>query len=167
MQPTMPVPEELGYPGGSSRAAGPLHGETGPRKTATAGYDRVGWYESDLLRRRHLQLGLSSAGRRPMGNNMIAPAPRSRPRSWPSMDCEKIQSSIALPLANGVELFYANTGRKTGKKESVHVRFEERRVVCCWYGPDRLEAEPVDSDGHRQARRLSFLENEKRNFSTV
>jgi predicted dehydrogenase len=69
--------------------------------------------------------------------------------------------------ANGVELFYSNTGRKTGGSESVHVRFEGTEGwVCAWYGPDRLEAEPK-SILTAEVKPDDFpfpLENEKRNF---
>lgn len=176
MQPTMPVPEELDYPMWLGPA--PLAPYTEKRvhapKTYTAGYDRPGWYGN----RTYCDGGICNWGYHPLdvaqwGNNTdrTGPVEIEGRGEFPALDGlwnVILGFDLRYRYANGVELFYANTGRKTGgKKESVHVRFEGTEGwVCCWYGPDRLEAEPksiltatVKPDD------FPFpLENEKRNF---
>lgn len=176
MQPTMPVPEELDYPMWLGPA--PLAPYTEKRvhapKTYTAGYDRPGWYGN----RTYCDGGICNWGYHPLdvaqwGNNTdrTGPVEIEGRGEFPPVDGlwnVILGFDLHYRYANGVELFYANTGRKTdGKKESVHVRFEGTEGwVCCWYGPDRLEAEPKSIlTATVKPEDFPFpLENEKRNF---
>ena len=73
---------------------------------------------------------------------------------------------VRYRYANGVELFYTNTGRNA-TPDQVHVRFEGTEGwICVWYAPDRLETEPKSLvTAEVQPEDFPFpLENEKRNF---
>ena len=67
--------------------------------------------------------------------------------------------------ANGVELFYRNSGPQRGSNGPRAIR-GDRRLGLRWYGPDRLEAEPKSIlTAEVKPEEFPFtLENEKRNF---
>ncbi|HPM82480.1 MAG TPA: Gfo/Idh/MocA family oxidoreductase [Candidatus Anammoximicrobium sp.] len=175
MQPTMPVPEELDYDMWLGPA--PLAPYTEKRvhalKTYTAGYDRPGWYGN----RTYCDGGICNWGHHPLdvvqwgnGSELTGPVEIEGGGEFPPADGlwnVILGFDLRYRYANGVELFYCNTGRKTGGSESVHVRFEGTEGwVCCWYGPDRLEAEPKSIlTAEVKPEDFPFpLENEKRNF---
>jgi predicted dehydrogenase len=174
MQPTMPVPPELEYDLWLGPA--PLAPYTEKRvhapKTYTAGYDRPGWYGN----RTYCDGGICNWGYHPLdtvqwGNNSerTGPVEIEGRGEFPPVDGlwnVILGFELRYRYANGVELFYTNTGRGTSPSQ-VHVRFEGTEGwVCAWYGPDRLEAEPKSLlTAEVKPEDFPFpLENEKRNF---
>jgi predicted dehydrogenase len=174
MQPTMPVPPELDYDMWLGPA--PLAPYTEKRvhapKTYTAGYDRPGWYGN----RTYCDGGICNWGYHPLdvvqwGNNSerTGPVEIEGRGEFPPIDGlwnVILGFELRYRYANGVELFYTNTGRGSTPSQ-VHIRFEGTEGwVCAWYAPDRLEAEPK-SILTAQVKPEDFpfvLENEKRNF---
>jgi len=174
MQPAMPVPPELDYDMWLGPA--PLAPYTEKRvhapKTYTAGYDRPGWYGN----RTYCDGGICNWGYHPLdvvqwGNNSdrTGPVEIEGRGEFPPVDGlwnVILGFELHYRYANGVELFYTNTGRGSSPTQ-VHVRFEGTEGwVCAWYGPDRLEAEPKSIlTAEVKPEDFPFtLENEKRNF---
>ena len=174
MQPTMPVPPELDYDMwlGPTPPAPYTENRVHARKVV-AGYDRPGWYGN----RTYCDGGICNWGYHPLdvaqwGNNSELTGPveiEGRGEFPPSDGLWNVILGFDLRYryADGVELFYRNTGRNTGGNESVHVRFEGTEGwVSAWYAPDRLEAEPKSIlAAEVKPEEFPFvLENEKRNF---
>jgi len=175
MQPTMPVPPELDYEMWLGPA--PLAPYTEQRvhapKSYVAGYDRPGWYGN----RAYCDGGIVNWGYHPLdivqwGNNseLTGPIEVEGTGEFPPGDGlwnVILGFDVRYRYASGVELVYKNTGRDSSTPNQVHVRFEGTEGwVCCWYGPDRLEAEP-ESLLSAEVKPEDFpfpLENEKRNF---
>ena len=114
---------------------------------AIAGYDRPGWYGN----RTYCDGGICNWGYHPLdvvqwGNNseLTGPIEIEGRGEFPPIDWlwnVILGFELRYRYANGVELFYCNTGRNTSSQ--VHIRFEGTEGwICAWYGPDRLEAEP-------------------------
>jgi len=174
MPPEMPVPPELDYDMWLGPA--PLAPYTENRvhaRKAVAGYDRPGWYGN----RTYCDGGICNWGYHPLdvaqwGNNTDRTGPVEIEGRGEFPPIEGLWNVILgfdlhYRYANGVELFYHNTGRNTSGKEQVHVRFEGTEGwICLWYGPDRLEAEPASIlTAEVKPEDFPFpLENEKRNF---
>lgn len=174
MQPTMPVPPELDYDMWQGPA--PLAPYTESRvhsRKMVGGYDRPGWYGN----RTYCDGGICNWGYHPLdvvqwGNNseLTGPVEIEGRGEFPPRDGlwnVILGFDLRYRYANGVELFYRNSGRNTGGKESVHVRFEGTEGwICAWYGPDRLEAGPKSIlSAEVKPEDFPFtLENEKRNF---
>jgi len=174
VQPAMPVPSELDY--NMWLGPAPLAPYTEKRvhapKTYTAGYDRPGWYGN----RTYCDGGICNWGYHPLdvvqwGNNSdrTGPVEIEGRGEFPPIDGlwnVILGFELHYRYANGVELFYTNTGRGSSPAQ-VHVRFEGTEGwVCAWYGPDRLEAEPKSIlTAKVKPEEFPFpLENEKRNF---
>ena len=175
MQPTMPVPPELDYEMWLGPA--PLAPYTEQRvhapKSYVAGYDRPGWYGN----RTYCDGGIVNWGYHPLdivqwGNDseLTGPVEVEGTGEFPPLDGlwnVILGFDVRYRYANGVELVYKNTGRDASTPNQVHVRFEGTEGwVCCWYGPDRLEAEP-ESLLSAEVKPEDFpfpLENERRNF---
>jgi predicted dehydrogenase len=174
MQPTMPVPPELDYDMWLGPA--PLAPYTEKRvhapKSYVAGYDRPGWYGN----RTYCDGGICNWGYHPLdiaqwgnGSELTGPVEVEGVGEFPPIDGlwnVILGFDLRYRYANGVELFYTNTGRGSAPKK-VHVRFEGTEGwVCCWYGPDRLEAEPKSIlSAEVKPEDFPFpRENEKRNF---
>ena len=174
MQPTMPVPPELDYDMwlGPAPAAPYTEKRVHSPKTYVAGYDRPGWYGN----RTYCDGGICNWGYHPLdiaqwGNDSDRTGPMEIEGrgEFPPIDGlwnVILGFDLRYRYANGVELFYTNTGRNS-TSDKVHVRFEGTEGwICAWYGPDRLEAEPKSIlTAEVKPEEFPFArENEKRNF---
>jgi hypothetical protein len=138
-----------------------------------AGYDRPGWYGN----RAYCDGGIVHWGYHPLdivpwrnNSELTGPVEVEGTGEFPPVDGlwnVILGFDVRYRYANGVELVYKNTGRDASTPSQVHVRFEGTEGwVCCWYGPDRLEAEPQSLlSAEVKPEDFPFpLENERRNF---
>jgi myo-inositol 2-dehydrogenase/D-chiro-inositol 1-dehydrogenase len=174
MEPPMPVPPELDFDmwQGPSPVAPYTENRVHPRKTCDGSYSRPGWYGN----RTYCDGAVSNWGYHPAtiaqwgnGTELTGPVEIEGQGDFPPADGlwnVMLGFDVHYRYADGVELFYANVGRKPGS-EGVHVRFEGTEGwICAWYGPDRLEAEPKSLlTAEVKPEEFPFpLKNEKLNF---
>lgn len=150
MPPSEPVPPDLDYDMWLGPA--PLAPYTEKRvhaaKAFKDGYARPGWYGN----RAYCDGGICNWGYHPLdlaqwGNDTERMGPveiEGRGEFPPIGGIYNVilGFEVRYRYANGVELFYANTGRN-GATKQVQVRFEGTEGwICAWFPPPRLEAEP-------------------------